>query len=69
MKTIKLNTEVSNADYTKLKNIYTLEELEHYVKRYLKDTLSVSSPATQDRILAESKALMKKLSELNLDEL
>ena len=69
MRLLQLNIELSNSDYEKIKKIYSTEELEHHIKKYLKDTVAVSSLATQEKILADAKANMERLKKLNLKDL
>ena len=69
MKLLQLNIELSNSDYEKIKKIYTTEELEAHIKKYLKDTIAISSIEAQEKILAECRANMNRLKKLNLKDI
>ena len=61
MKILPLDINLSNNDYEAILNIYTKEELEAHLKKYIKDLIEISDPTAQDKLLKESRKVMNQL--------
>ena len=66
MKLLPLDINLSNSDYEAILNIYTKEELENHLKKYIKDLIEVADPKQQERLLKESRAVMQQLKNIKL---
>ena len=66
MKLLPLDLNLSNSDYEAILNIYTKEELENHLKKYIKDLIEVADPKQQERLLKESRAVMQQLKNIKL---
>ena len=68
MKVISLDLQVSDKNYEILKDCYTNTELEKLVAKFLLDTADMADPKQQERILQESRKVMNKLKNININE-
>ena len=66
MRLLPLDINLSNSDYEAILNIYTKEELENHLKKYIKDLIEVADPKQQERLLKESRAVMQQLKNIKL---
>ena len=64
MKLLPLDLNLSNSDYEAILNIYTKEELEDHIKKYIKDLIEVADPKQQDQLLKESRKIFKQLKNI-----
>ena len=66
MKLLPLDINLSNSDYEAILNIYTKEELENHLKKYIKDLIEVADPKQQEKLLKESRKVMQQLKNIKL---
>ena len=66
MRLLPLDINLSNSDYEAILNIYTKEELENHLKKYIKDLIEVADPKQQERLLKENRAVMQQLKNIKL---
>ena len=69
MKIIPLDCSVSNQTERLLRETYTNEELTRLVEKFLLDTAEMSDPKNQEKILAECRANMNRLKNIDLKDI